>query len=142
MAEEGDLLDVKKKARAKAPVDPAVNAALQPLMFKVYGSLYRGRFGIVPVTTGKDWAILKRLVTQYGAEMVERYLRFFLSWDGEHDPWVLENGWTIGVFFSRWNKLTQLQAPKKVKQTVCQHVPACPDLVSHSRKTLEEMRAF
>jgi hypothetical protein len=133
------LFPYQRKRRPKTPTDPALAAALQHLMFRVYGSLYRKRFGQVPLMCKRDWGTLKRLVVQYGADTVETYLRAFLAWDAANDPWVQQEGWTLTVLVNRWNKLTVVIRGTRPR-FVCDHQPPCTSQADHSQRNLQALR--
>jgi hypothetical protein len=150
MATEEPLFPHDKRRKPKAPKDPEVGKELQRLMFRVYGPLFREKYGVMPNIQPKDWGILKSLllgalaepstVVEKGAE-VERHLRQFFAWDG--DQFVKAAGYNLVIFRSQWNKLTHLSYVQHASSGVphCQHIPRCHDHAEHSRKTLAALRA-
>jgi hypothetical protein len=133
------LFPYKRPRRPKAPTDPVLAAALQRLMFRVYSTGYRQRFGQVPLIGKRDWATLKRLVTLYGEATVETYLKAFLAWDAATDPWVVQEGWTLGVLFARWNKMTVMVRGTRPR-FACEHRPVCLTLAEHSQRNLRDLQ--
>ena len=101
---EPDLFNVKRKPpKVKMTTPPGV---LQRL-FAIYREEYTKRVGEQPVIMQSDGALVKRLVSIYGAAKVEGRLRAFLALD---DPFILESGFALGVFYRQWNRLAMRAA--------------------------------
>ena len=93
-----------KPAKDKAPP-----AALHGLMAQ-YRDGYAQLVGEPPHVLARDWAILKRLVAEFGAEKVADRLKAFLAWD---DPYVRSTGYALHVFDRQWNSLAASLLPGK-----------------------------
>lgn len=124
---------------ASKPADPERAEAFKALVAH-YFDLYRQAFhGESPNFTAKDGNLLKRLITQHGKVLVGDRLKLFMGWG---DPWIQEQGYSIGVFFSSWNRLAahaRRQAPQTV--STCQHTPKCTSAVACGHRRLREMEA-
>lgn len=90
-----------RKARRPQPAtqpNPGVRAVID-----YYHDLFVQQFGEKPVIQGgKDGATVKRLVAAYGVDKLKTLLDAFFE---SRDPFVVQSGYTLGVFSSQVNKL-------------------------------------
>ena len=79
-----------------------------------YYEAFKAKFQVRPVIEGgKDGAIVKRLVADYGEAKVLIFLRQFFT---SEDPWIKGSGYTLGAFKASVNKLiAQNGAPGPTK---------------------------
>jgi hypothetical protein len=76
-----------------------------------YHNSFKEKFGTNPlIENGKDGKIVKELLSHFGIEHLKFLLKQFFESD---DRFILESGYTIGVFRSQVNKLN---LGKKVKR--------------------------
>lgn len=125
-----DLFGVRKKARIKTPSAP--NGAVQRLI-GVYVTEYQRRFDEKPVITKADGALLKKLITEYGAEKVEQRLRAYIVWN---DEFVRKSGYSLSIFHVKWNELAARQRPVRVVES---H-GAIPD-AAETKRMLDRQRS-
>lgn len=76
-----------------------------------YHDSFIKKFGEKPIISGgKDAAIMKKIITSYGTPKTKELLdRFFES----KDEFVINSGYTIGVFATQINKLITQAKPRK-----------------------------
>ena len=135
----GRLFSTGRRAKQpKPPADPELAAAMRHLMLRVYVPLYTARMHEPPRDDSRNWGILKHLLRQYGATLVEARLRAFMAWN---DPWVHENGYTLMIFRSQWDRLAQRLANQRPAYgTACRHEPRCQTAAAHSQRLVQTLR--
>jgi hypothetical protein len=69
-----------------------------------YFKLFQAKFnGEKPVINGaKDMTLLKKLL---GAHSKERLSQLLIDFFASEDPWIIDSGYTLGVFYVKLNKL-------------------------------------
>jgi len=103
---EPDLFNVRrKKPKQKATTPPGV---LQRI-FAIYREAYQKRVGEQPMILKSDGALIKRLVSVYGADKVEGRLRAFMALG---DSFVVDSGYALAVFYRQWNRWAARAAPE------------------------------
>lgn len=145
MADTPDLFNVgRKKKRVPKPKSPYAKQ-IQHIMLRVYFSLHHKKYGEKPMVGPREWGLLRRMVDEFGPDLVEARLRDFFQMN---DSWVKDAGYSIGVFKSQWPKLaaraqqqkTPIQTNGGQPQSPCLHQPTCASPIDHSRRLVEEMR--
>lgn len=135
--DESPPLNPKKKG------DPLTNdGSVKWVMFGVYWPLYVAHYREEPYLLIKHWAQLKRLVVQYGPEVVSERLQLFF---GSGDEFIRSSGHAIGVFVSVWPKLAAEAAKRRqmhggTVRVRCTHQPTCRSASEHSRRMLDSLR--
>lgn len=91
-----------------------------------YSELFEKQFGLRPrISYGRDGAIVKSVVKQFGEEKVRDLLGKFFSTE---DEFIRKSGHTLGIFASQINKLIvngQPPPPPKPKSKNPTHSPNC-----------------
>lgn len=121
----------KSKSGSRSPhvVTASVVASTVPELLRYYEKLFVEKHGEKPlVASGKDPAILGRILRRYGADRTRELLTTFFTTD---DEFVNRTGHTIGVFLSVLNKLIVEQAQ-----------PARPALSPRTRANRDALRGF
>lgn len=146
MASDGGVMARKKRDTPLFPRKVGPPKAPDPYpgetqkLIVLYARLYRQRFGEAPDLSGRDAGTLKRLLKLAGPEKTTERLIFFMEW---MDPFVMDCGFSIGVFERQWPKITSLlqrTTTPGLSRIACQHQPPCRDVAEHSRRYVEEMR--
>jgi hypothetical protein len=104
----------KPKPKKTAPKVEAPSGAVQRLI-GIWCGLFERKFGEKPVITGRDGAVLKRLAVAYGVDAVERRLQLFIDLD---DAFLVDAGYPLTLFESKWNKFAVAERRKEPRSTV------------------------
>lgn len=105
--DEPDLFGASRTVRKKAP--PAPNGSMHRLIGQ-YKAGYELRFKEPPVFTPRDSSLLKKLVLQFGEDVVQQRLALYLKWE---DRFAEESGYSISTLYSSWPRLTALAKRKE-----------------------------
>jgi len=103
----------KKEEERESPLESSREKGPSPhrKFMDSYSEGFKAKFGKKPLIEGKkDGALVKKLLEEFSVEELESFLnKFFTS----EDSFVLQSGYTIGVFKSQINKLiTAGQGPR------------------------------
>src|SRR5690606_4193307 len=95
-----------------------------------FGDKFEAKFGAKPhLSFGKDGALAKKLVNQYGEDRVRDLIDRFFELD---DDWVqTEGGYTVGVFVSQINKLLSVRPKARAE----------PDFDAERARIIAELKA-
>jgi hypothetical protein len=129
--DEPNLFGVSPSKRKKAP--PAPNGAMTRLIGQ-YKAGYVARFSEPPVFTPRDSSLLKKLVMQFGEDLVKHRLALYLRWD---DRFAEESGYSISTLYSSWPRLTAL-AKRKEPASRVPSVEATKAYLEKNRKARDD----
>lgn len=96
----GHLFGEPDRVRSQQPKD------LQQTI-TCYCELYQARVGEAPVLLAADLKLLKSLLARYGREKVVRRLTVFVE---RADAYVIDQGYSLALFYRSWNKLAAAEA--------------------------------